>query len=95
MEKIFSTQGIHPRDRFDYWHDIACKNIVDHDSKPECRQTFEAEIQSGVLDDVTLVLFANYGRQHSQNSRCQTVFGLEWFNGAGDYFSSLSQTGLQ
>lgn len=57
MKTLFSTTEVHPRDRFDYWHDVACKNIVDHDSVPECRQTFQAELQSELLADIGLILF--------------------------------------
>ena len=59
MKTLFSTTEVHPRDRFDYWHDVACKSIVNHDSSPECRQSFRAELQSGVLADIGLVLFEN------------------------------------
>ena len=31
--------------------------LVDHASKPECRQTFEAKIETGTLADIELVLF--------------------------------------
>ena len=46
MKKLFSTADVHRRDRFDYWHNVACENLVDHASKPECRQTFEAKIET-------------------------------------------------
>ncbi len=59
MEKLFSTTDVHPRDRFDYWHDVACKTIVRHQAKPACRQTFQAEMQAGTLADIGLILFEN------------------------------------
>lgn len=59
MEKLFSTTDVHPRDRFDYWHNVACSNLVPHLSKPACRQTFQAEMQSGALAEIGLVLFEN------------------------------------
>jgi AraC family transcriptional activator of tynA and feaB len=59
MKRLFSTASVHPRDRFDYWHTVACKNLVGHSSKPACRQTFEAEIATGMLADIGLLLFAN------------------------------------
>jgi AraC-like DNA-binding protein len=59
MHKLFSTNDVHPRDRFDYWHSIACKSIVEHESQPECATTFQAEIRSGVLGNMALVLFEN------------------------------------
>jgi AraC family transcriptional regulator, positive regulator of tynA and feaB len=59
METIFSTAGLHPRDRFDYWHEVACKTIVVHNSQPERRLTFEAELNSALLGDVQVLLFRN------------------------------------
>jgi AraC-like DNA-binding protein len=59
MKKIFSTESIHPRERFDYWHSVACKNIVGHSSTPACRQTFAAEIATGASADISLVSFSN------------------------------------
>ena len=59
MEKIFSTADVHPRDRFNYWHDVACRTIVSHEAKPESRHTFNAEMWLGKFADVELVLFEN------------------------------------
>jgi AraC-like DNA-binding protein len=59
MKRLFSTANVHPRDRFDYWHSLACKNLVGHSSKPACRQTFQAEIEAATLVDIGLVLFSN------------------------------------
>jgi AraC family transcriptional regulator, positive regulator of tynA and feaB len=59
METVFSTSEVHVRDRFDYWHDVACRSIVNHESQPECRLTFNAAIQAGALADIGLVVFEN------------------------------------
>jgi AraC family transcriptional regulator, positive regulator of tynA and feaB len=59
MEMLFSTKNVHPRHRFDYWHEVACKNIVQHNSQPECRSQFHAAIQVGSLADLGLILFEN------------------------------------
>jgi AraC family transcriptional activator of tynA and feaB len=59
VKTLFSTDQVHARDRFDFWHAVACNNLVDHDSRPECRQTFHAKMQTGDLADVGLVLFEN------------------------------------
>jgi AraC family transcriptional activator of tynA and feaB len=59
VETLFSTKDVHPRDRFDYWHGVACKFVVDHDARPECRASFEAELRWGPLADLELVLFEN------------------------------------
>jgi AraC family transcriptional activator of tynA and feaB len=59
MDKLFSTMDVHPRDRFDYWHEVACKSLVGHSSKPASKQAFEAEIETGLVADIGLVLFEN------------------------------------
>ena len=59
MDVIFSTAGLHPRDRFDCWHEVACKSIVGHDSRPEYRLRFEAELCVAALADITLLSFRN------------------------------------
>jgi AraC family transcriptional activator of tynA and feaB len=50
---------VHPRDRFDCWHSVACKNLVDHTSRPKSRSGFEAEIEAGSIGSIGLVLFQN------------------------------------
>lgn len=59
MKRLFSTADVHPRDRFDYWHEIACQKIVMHDSKPQCRQRFQSSIQAAALADAELIQFDN------------------------------------
>jgi len=59
VELLFSTGQVHPRDRFDYWHSVACKQIVDHDSRPEKRTGFEAEIKAGSVGHMGVVQFRN------------------------------------
>jgi AraC-like DNA-binding protein len=57
MKTLFSTAGIAPRDRFDSWHEVARQYVTDHDSRPECRWTFEAQLGAAALDELTLVSF--------------------------------------
>ena len=65
MESIFSTISIHPRDRFDYWHSVACKKIVWHESVPENRLTFQAELKTGRFGNLDLFEFSNSSMQVS------------------------------
>lgn len=65
METIFSTDSVHPRDRFDYWHSLACKQIVGHDSVPDNRLTFQAEIRAARFGKLDLVEFSNSPMQVS------------------------------
>jgi hypothetical protein len=59
MRTIFTTAEVDPKNRFDYWHSVACKNLVDHDSEPESRGTFQAALKCGNLGSIGLVLFEN------------------------------------
>ena len=55
MQQLFSTWDAHPRERFDYWHEVARKNIVYHDVQPEHRLHFEAQMEAGALADVGFI----------------------------------------
>jgi AraC-like DNA-binding protein len=55
MQQLFSSRDVHPRERFDYWHEVARKNIVYHDGQPDNRPRFEAEVEAGVLADVGFI----------------------------------------
>ncbi len=80
MKTVFSTSSVHPRDRFDYWHSVACKEIVGHDSVPENRATFEAEITAAKFGNLDLVEFSNspmrvaHTRAHVERTSPDTVF---------------------
>jgi AraC-like DNA-binding protein len=55
LEEIFTTDTVHPRDRFDYWHDVACKRIVLHDCKSDARHNFFAHLQGIDVGGLTLL----------------------------------------
>jgi AraC family transcriptional activator of tynA and feaB len=80
VETIFSTTSVHPRDRFDYWHSRACKEIVGHDSLPENRTTFHAEIKAAKFGNLDLVEFRNspmhvsHTLVHAESTGPDTVF---------------------
>lgn len=59
MELLFSTHDVRPAERFDYWHSVACKTLVKHESAPACSEEFHAQIERGLIDDITLVRFEN------------------------------------
>jgi AraC-like DNA-binding protein len=59
MKRIFSTDDLEPRDRYDCWHEVICKYIIPHDSVPDCRQSFAASLDAAELADVALVSFAS------------------------------------
>jgi AraC family transcriptional activator of tynA and feaB len=57
VKTVFSTADVHPRDAYDYWHEVLCKKVLEHDCTPESRQAFQAELQAGTLSDIGLVLY--------------------------------------
>jgi AraC family transcriptional regulator, positive regulator of tynA and feaB len=69
VKTIFSTDEVHPRDRFDYWHSVACRTIVAHDSTPTCRQTFYAQLRRGALAEIGLFECHAGGFQFSRGGR--------------------------
>ena len=74
MRTIFTTSDVHPRDRFDYWHSVACREIVEHESLPVSRVHFEAAIEVGSVGALDLVAFQNsplsveHGQAHTRRS---------------------------
>jgi AraC family transcriptional regulator, positive regulator of tynA and feaB len=68
LNTIFSTADVHPRDRFDYWHNVACKTIVPHDSEPLERLSFSAKLSEARIGDIDVISFENSPMQvtHSQ-----------------------------
>ncbi|UPJ76154.1 helix-turn-helix domain-containing protein [Bradyrhizobium sp. 187] len=88
METIFSTRRIHRRDKFDHWHSVACKQIVDHDSRPEARLSFDAEVELGRLCKLELILFSNSPMQishtaaHASRTKSDHVFVCRQLSGS-------------
>jgi AraC family transcriptional regulator, positive regulator of tynA and feaB len=69
VKTIFSTDEVHPRDRFDFWHSVACRTIVAHDSIPACRQGFRAEVRCGVLAEIGLIQIHSDGFHFTRGGR--------------------------
>jgi AraC-like DNA-binding protein len=64
VKTVFSTSDVHPRDAFDYWHEILCKKMVPHACMPRDRHAFRAEIQSASLADIDLVYYESSPMQN-------------------------------
>jgi AraC-like DNA-binding protein len=71
---------VHPRDRFDYWHSAACREIVEHESFPVSRLHFEAEIEVGSVGTLDLLAFQNsplrveHGQAHISRRNPEQLF---------------------
>jgi AraC-like DNA-binding protein len=87
MERLFTTNDVHPRDRYEYWHDIACTSIVYHDSTTDHRRDFSADIEIGNLGNIEVVLFRNgqldvtHGATHIARSRDDQVYLCQQLEG--------------
>jgi AraC-like DNA-binding protein len=57
MKRIFSTDDVDPRNRFDCWHEVICRHVIPHASVPDCPTTFAASVETAVLADLSLVYF--------------------------------------
>jgi len=79
VKLVFSTADVPRRNRFDYWHSVACQNVIQHDSKPRCRPEFQAELRSSALADLGLVEFSNaamavvHSADHAANANFDEV----------------------
>ncbi|MFO1024039.1 MAG: helix-turn-helix domain-containing protein [Acetobacteraceae bacterium] len=69
MKILFSTDAIHPRDRFEHWHRIACSTFAPHDSVPDHRETFKAMLATATIGDVSLVEFATSAKSVRRTTR--------------------------
>ncbi|MDR7039726.1 AraC-like DNA-binding protein [Methylobacterium sp. BE186] len=80
MKTVFSTEHVHRRDRFDYWLSVARKDVADHASTPKCRNTFRAQLRSGSVGAIGLVLFQNsamavsHTRRHIAHANTDELF---------------------
>lgn len=55
----FSTSTVHPRDRFDFWHDVACRSYVEHECRVEQPAKFEGHVEIAPLGDASLSTYSN------------------------------------
>jgi AraC family transcriptional regulator, positive regulator of tynA and feaB len=76
LKTIFSTRAVHPRDRFDFWYTVACRDLVMHDAVPASRQTFHANLRTGVLADLGLYLFEGSPMRVTHTARHAALTGM-------------------
>jgi AraC family transcriptional activator of tynA and feaB len=69
VRTLFSTTEIHPRDRFAYWNDSFCKQIVARDAVSECRHAFQAEMQVGEFAGVGISLCTHSAMRTTHTAR--------------------------
>ncbi|MDJ0514005.1 MAG: helix-turn-helix domain-containing protein [Methyloceanibacter sp.] len=57
MQKVFASNDLNPRDRFDYWMDAVGRNCLEVDSRLNQEQEFTARIQGAVRAASVLSIF--------------------------------------
>jgi len=59
VQIAFSTENIHPRDRFDYWHDCACAAYAPFECHTDDRPRFAGQIEMAPLGHTILSTYSN------------------------------------
>jgi len=54
---IFSTQGIHPRERLSYWREVATRGYVEHDFEADDGATFNGSVSIATLPGIGISSF--------------------------------------
>ena len=70
MQIVFSTDKVHPRDRFSYWREEASKAFVTHDFSSSVGRSFRGSIRAGSLDVLSLALFESDAAAIKRTQRC-------------------------
>lgn len=69
MQKFFSSDGIHPRDRFDCWMSFIRSNFISNDAVPACRDNFWAELCATSIGAAKLTLVKTSATKISHTKR--------------------------
>jgi AraC-like DNA-binding protein len=54
---IFSTQGVHPRERLSYWREVATRGYVEHEFRAEDGLTFSGSVSIATLPGIGISSF--------------------------------------
>jgi AraC family transcriptional activator of tynA and feaB len=57
LAMIYSTQGIHPRERLSYWREVATRGYVEHDFRAVDGATFTGSVQTATLPGLGIATF--------------------------------------
>jgi AraC family transcriptional activator of tynA and feaB len=59
--RVVTTSSVHPRDRFEYWHEMTCRAFVPYECRPRDRTAFEGEIAALPFAGGALTVTSNNG----------------------------------
>lgn len=55
----FTTNAVHPRDRFDFWHSVACESYVEHECRAHGPSSFEGHVDVAPLAHILVSTYSN------------------------------------
>jgi AraC family transcriptional activator of tynA and feaB len=58
---LLTTSSVHPRDRFDYWHEMTCRAFIPYECQPHDRSAFEGQIIALPFAGLSLIISGNNG----------------------------------
>jgi AraC family transcriptional activator of tynA and feaB len=59
LQLAFATDSVHPRDRFDLWHNAACRAYAQHECTTEAPIKFEGALRTAPLAQATVSVYEN------------------------------------
>lgn len=59
LQLAFATDTVHPRDRFDLWHDAAFRAYAQHECTTEAPTKFDGALRTAQLAQATLSIYEN------------------------------------
>ena len=66
---IYSTDGVHPRERLSYWREVATRGYVEHDVRLEDDFSFSGTIEISTLPGLVLANYATDAARGCRSSR--------------------------
>jgi AraC family transcriptional activator of tynA and feaB len=64
-----STNGLHEREKFDFWHEAVGKAVVDLECEPSDRLTFNASVTGVAMESISVVRIAASPHRVSRNPK--------------------------
>jgi AraC-like DNA-binding protein len=63
LQLAFTTDAVHPRERFDLWHEAACRNYARHECTPQSMSSFAGSLRVAQLAQAELSVYDNAAMQ--------------------------------
>lgn len=77
LQCIASTAGVAPLEKFDFWHDVVCRNLVDLDYSLVDRTPFEAMFSGTTVDAINVSTIKATAHRVSRSATSISRLGAE------------------